>query len=126
MTSLFKQTSVKLEPIKAGQKNVPVEWLFDSITKEDIASYVDAKGETQYAIKPGCGCTASFEVLDDRIKALYSDGGNNKGAVSKSVTVYHKPSDPSVPVRSKNERGVDVFNPALGKTVLMFTVPIGS
>lgn len=116
--ALYKETSVNVGDIKAGQQNVKVEWFFDQLKKEDLAVTPEGK----YAIQPSCGCTANFDVLDDRIVAHYNDGGNNVGLVSKAVTVYY--NDAHVDVMVKNTKGVETYNPALGKTVLMFSANV--
>lgn len=115
---LFKETSVNMGDIRPGQSDVLIEWFFDQLTKDDIA--VDSEGK--FAIAPSCGCTASFEVLEDRIIAKYNDSGNTIGPVSKSATVYYKSGD--TPVKVVNNRGVETYNPDLGKTVLFFTVNV--
>lgn len=119
---LFKDVSVNGGVIKPGQREVHIEWLFDSLKKDDIASYMEG-GVKKYAIKPSCGCTADIEVLEDRVVAKYNDGGNTIGPLSRSLTVYHS-SVTGVDVFLINDRGVKIFNPALGKTVLGFTVTV--
>jgi len=114
---LFKATHVDVGVIRVGQANVPVKWFFEGLTREKFA--LDAKGEP--LVHAGCGCTASFRLEDDGIVALYSDRGGTIGPITKAITVHYKPS-PGTPIYVKNDRGVDVINTALGKTVLTFTV----
>ena len=113
----FKETSVNIGDIKPGSIN-KVEWVFDQVKKSDIA--INPNGT--YAIVPACGCTANFEVLEDKIVANYTDNGNTLGPIGKSVTVYY--NDVGVETMLKNKKGVDVYNPALGKTVLMFSANV--
>jgi len=82
---------------------------------------VDAKGNTVPAIGFSCGCTGTPEIMGNALRVLYNDGGNVSGKITKSITVYYKPPNEDVLVRVKNERGVEVFNPELSKTVLVFT-----
>lgn len=119
---LFKDVQVNGGIIKPGQKDVLIEWMFEEIKQNEIASYEEG-GVQKYAIQPSCGCTASIEVLQDRLVAKYNDGGNSLGPLSRSLTVYLKASD-GTEVFLTNDRGVKMFNPALGKVTLGFTVTV--
>lgn len=117
--NLFKRTTSEGGEIKPGQKNVEIRWDFDTLKKEDIATY-EEDGETKYCIKPGCGCTADISVDENGITAYYNDRGNTKGQVNKSITVYYK-TEGEKP-RIKNQNGDLVFNRKQGLTVLFFNV----
>ena len=120
---LFKSTVAETVDIKAGQKNVNIEWPFEDLKPHELATYKDSSGNDKLAIAFGCGCTGTPELLSDRLCVKYNDSGNNKGLVSKALTVFYKDSE-DTPVRVRNEKGVEIFNPNLGKTVLTFSVNI--
>lgn len=125
-TKYFKSVNyIHPDPISPGQKNVRVEWLFEDLTKDQI----DLKENGNYAVIPGCGCTANIEVLDDRIVATYSDtttekkvreSQNRELQIGKNLRVYLKDGKP---LRAKNDRGVMGWN-VKGKenVILAFTV----
>lgn len=115
----FKQDVQDLGDIKAGSTDVPIEWEFGSIKKSDIAFYLDSNGDLQPAIKKSCGCTAKIEVLDDRIKAKYTDT-LKKGIKSKTLTIYLKPRSTETPIRVKNEKGIETYNADLEKVIVSF------
>lgn len=119
MRQMFKSTTVNVGEIKKGQKNVVVDFEFDSLRPDEIATYVDAKGNEVPAIGFSCGCTGTPEIFPDKLRVLYNDGGNVSGAITKSITVFYKPAT-DILIRVKNERGVEVWNPELSKTVLVF------
>jgi hypothetical protein len=108
--------TVKTEPIKAGSK-VLIDWPYKALTKDLVE---DTKGN--------CGCTKP-EVLDDRIRAIYTNGDSSKdieksgGAkvVSKSVTVYLKDGEE---LEITNKKGVKQFNPNKAAVTLTFHVTV--
>lgn len=116
--SYFKESTVDLGQIKAGSNNVNVKWEFEDLTLDDIAKFKDVRGVEQYAIRPGCGCTAKFSFTEKGIEAVYTDS-LKKGGKTKSVTVYLKPED-GVPVRVQNNRNTERFNEALKTVVIVF------
>lgn len=116
---LFKNTVVDLGEIKGGSKGVEVFWEFEDLSKNDIAYNDDGSP----AIKPGCGCTASFEVGEDGIYAKYNDSGNKTGKITKALTVYRKDGDSPVKVLSARGGG-SVYNSNLPKVTLKFTAII--
>lgn len=118
--NLYKETTLKLGNIRPKQKDVRAFWEFDELTKDRVATYKDSNGVVQPAIRVGCGCTANVVVQDDGIQALYNDRGNAKGVVTKNITVYYKTGD--LPIRIKNDSGIETFNSELDKTVLFFEV----
>ena len=127
MENLFKsQHYVIPGHIKAGAKNVRVEWLFDELTKDKITKRKDGS----YAIYPGCGCTASIDVLDDRLLAMYTDGTKKediKGAVKsvgKNVRVFIEVDGDEEPLMIKNQRGVLVPNTKKSNALLTFAASI--
>lgn len=121
---LYKETKVDIGNIKLGQSDVEVRWEFDELTKDDIAFYNGGAGDEIPAIQAFCGCTASFDIDDNGITALYTDNGSKTGVVTKSIYVYYKPEE-DIPVRVTNEKGVETFNPKLAKTQLSFSMNVG-
>lgn len=117
----FKNKVTDLGSIKAGSTNVLVEWLFEDIKKSDIAFYLDKDGNKVPAIRKSCGCTAKVEVLDDRITARYTDT-TKTGSKSKTITVFLRSKDSSVPVLVKNEAGKEIINRSLESVVLKFNL----
>lgn len=113
----FKNLIFDLGEIKAGSVH-QCKWEFDSLTKDEILSTPRKKGSLMYHAVPKCGCTAKVDVNDDCITAEYTDSGNHIGTISKKITVYYKPQE-DIPVFVKNQRGVTVYNPALGSTTLL-------
>jgi hypothetical protein len=107
--------TVITEPIKAGSK-VTIDWPYKALTKDLVE---DTKGN--------CGCTKP-EVLDDRIRAVYTDSSNRKdlqknGAkvVSKSVTVYLKDGEK---LKITNSKGVEQYNDKKASVTLTFHVTV--
>ena len=108
--------TVVTEPVKAGSK-VTIDWPYKGLTKDLVE---DTKGN--------CGCTKP-EVLDDRIRAVYTDSTKSKdieklgGAkvVSKSVTVYLKDGEP---LMVKNKKGVEQPNQNKIAVTLTFHVTV--
>lgn len=108
--------TVITEPIKAGSK-VTIDWPYKALTKDLVE---DTKGN--------CGCTKP-EVLDDRIRAVYTDNSNRRdiekggGAkvVSKSVTVYLRDGEPLEVV---NKKGVKQHNSRKSAVTLTFHVTV--
>lgn len=95
------------EPIKVGSK-ATVKWFFKDLTKDQIAK--DEKGN--YAIFPGCGCTAKVEVNDSGIVAVYTDdtkiqtlntSSNGKYSIGKNLRVF---LNDGKPLYERNDRGV--------------------
>lgn len=124
MAKLFKDITIDIGEIKAGSKDNKVEWFFEDLKKDDIASSIDKNGKIQWHVVPSCGCTASIQVTDNSIVALYNDNGNHIGKIDKKITVYFKPDDSSTPIKAKNEKGVEVYNPLLGKTTLFLNATV--
>ena len=100
------------ESISPGDKGIKVEWLFEELTREQI--YKESKDK--YAVRPGCGCTANVEVLEDRIVATYTDSTkkdsvlkspNREMSIRKTISVF---LDDGKDLIVKNERGVDALN----------------
>lgn len=122
----FKTTKCSVKnPIKPGDKNVKVEWLFEDLANIDIAKDSDDK----YAVKPGCGCTANVKVTDTGIIAYYSDSTSKKDVlasqnrekvVGKNMRVF---LDDGKPLYVKNERGIMKLNVA-GKANILLTFDV--
>lgn len=107
--------TVITEPIKAGSK-VTIEWPYKALTKDLVE---DTKGN--------CGCTKP-EVLNDRIRAVYTDSTNRRellknGAkvISKSVTVYLRDGEQ---LKIKNSKGVEQYNDKKASITLTFHVTV--
>lgn len=107
--------TVITEPIKAGSK-VTIDWPYKALTRDLVE---DTKGN--------CGCTKP-EVLDDRIRAVYTDSSNRKdlqksGAkvVSKSVTVYLRDGEK---LKITNSKGVEQYNDKKTSVTLTFHVTV--
>lgn len=127
--ALFKENTVSLEqPIKAGQKSVPVFFEFDDLTKDKI----EYNKKTGYQVVPGCTCSADFSVRDDGISISYNDNTSKNNVdiqpkkeltVQKTLRVYLKDGKP---MRKKNGRGVMVPNPDKESELLTFIVTVKS
>lgn len=93
------------DTIRMG-KTAKVQWFFKDLTKDQIAK--NEKG--QYAIIPGCGCTAKIKVSDKGIVAVYTDNttketvsnsSNGVASVSKSIRVFLNDGKPLYETNSK-------------------------
>jgi len=102
----FESRIVDIGTIVSGSKKNEVFWKFKNLTKEGIAKN---DGGT-FAIVPACGCTADIEVQSGGIKALYNDGGKNKGDILKRLSVFTKDTNGDIPLKKKNNRGVKTYN----------------
>lgn len=125
MKKLFKNIHcLTPDPINPGGK-LQVEWFFDNLTVDQIA----VKDNGEYAVIPGCGCTADIQVLEDRIIATYTDQNtvesvskepNGEIQISKNLRVF---LNDDKPLRKMNERGVMGWNVDEKLNIqLMFTV----
>lgn len=113
---LFKQTLVKYPNIIKRGKTAVIEWFYDETSKDEIE---DAR--------PGCSCTANIEILDDRIRAVYTDNTPESAfqnreveMINKNINVYFKDGKPLMIKR----RGRDVRNPDKKRQTLSFHVSV--
>ncbi len=117
--ALFKYDTINIGNIKAQSKQT-IFWQFDEAKRSDIATFTQ-NGIIQYAVEKNCSCQGTVKVSDSGLFLEYSDKGWI-GDVEKEIKVFH--SLPGEPVMVKNDRGIDVFNPKLGYTVLKFTAKV--
>ncbi len=104
--------------VKAGQKDVKLEW------------QIKEGGDMIEEIVPGCSCTAEATIFPDRVVASYTDNtpaseiekmpGKIK-TISKNLRVFLKDGKP---LKVKNSRGVDAYNPDKQSVTLFFHVNV--
>ncbi len=116
----FENTHTNAGTIKAGTKNVKMSWAI----KDGMDSEIEH-------IKPGCGCTDAL-IDGNVVNAKYHDSSdvsvinsnNSKSIlVTKSLTAYLKDGKP---LKVKNDRGLEIFNPDKKSIRLTFTVTVTS
>lgn len=118
--ALFKNDHLNIGTIKPNSRHT-IKWEFDEMKRLDIATYKDDQGIMQYAIYKPCSCQGDAKVSDSGITLEYSDQGH-KGKKEKYITIYL--TNNKIPVRVKNEKGVEEFNPDLGYINLKFDMVV--
>ena len=98
----FIDPTCDLGEVSAGKHNV--KWVYKNLKLQDLA--LDKKGKPLF--KLGCGCTADPEFSKTGITG--SINLTTKGENTKSIKLFLKPEDPTVPLYSKNSKGVKQIN----------------
>ncbi len=114
--ALFKNDTINIGNIKP-QAKIEVFWAFEELKRSDIATYLE-NGVRVYAIEKNCSCQGETKISDAGIALVYNDKGLEQ-VIDKSIRVYL--DNGNMPVRVKNDRGIEEFNSQLGSLQLKFT-----
>lgn len=114
------------EFISPGEKGVPVFFKFDELKMEDI-HYDKKKG---YGIKPGCSCSADYQVTKEGINIAYNDNTSKENVkaqptkeliITKDLTVY---LNDGLPLKVRNKRGVMQYNKNKDSEIIKFRLRV--
>lgn len=113
----FKNAHIDVETVLPQGGSATLEWFYDEVDFNTIQK-----------VQPGCGCTAKIDQLADRIRAVFTDQtvndhfkGKDELSLTKTLTVFYKDGKP---LKTKNNRGVEIWNPEKEQDVLTFSVKI--